>query len=72
MKARITFGIFLLLLQLSGCIRNKNPISPHIDLCETGIWYDWDCYDMESLNDWGMGHIEYKYYHNDREYNWYI
>ncbi|MCP4346012.1 MAG: hypothetical protein GY795_10865 [Desulfobacterales bacterium] len=42
------------------------------NICAKGFWYDWLCYPSEFLPDWGLGNTEQEYYHNDRNYDWYI
>ncbi len=43
------------------------------DACDSNsIWYDWMCYPMDYLDDWGMGSVQQEYFHNDRSYSWYI
>lgn len=69
-KSILLYTVFVFLF-ISGCKNKDNPVEPD-NPGSTDIMYDGKVYSADSLTAWGMGKSETEYYHNDKDYNWYI
>jgi len=73
MKKNILLLIAFILLMISGCNKDDNPVEPEYNNPTSNyILYDGKEYSNDSLAVWGLGKSETDYYHNDRDYDWYI
>ena len=73
MKNHIKIVTLLLFVSLSGCNKDDNPVEPgSSDNNSITIWYGSKDYPADSLKSWGLGKTQESYYHNDKDYYWYI
>ena len=74
MKKSILLYMVFVFLFISGCKKEDSPVEPGTteNPGPTNIIYDGKVYSADSLVSWGMGKSEKEYYHNDKDYNWYI
>ena len=70
MKTYLKLSVLVLFVLLSGCKKDDNPVSPSSP--DNSIWYGGTEYSPDSLIAWGFGKTQESYYHNDKDYVWYI